>query len=543
MENIVLKKINYVNGKDKGPAIRAENLNQTQQYTQNAFDKITPIITDIENNTTENTTDLIATKQFIENSMKTLSAEGTSIHVEDSADYPCTLKVEGKSEQVQTEQGKNLLDLEELNSSTETWIVSAKKLTLTLKPNTQYTCSSNVPAPVDASIDAAIDKPLYFNGSSWNGGAGVCIGQSKTKTTDENGNLYIAIALNRTYSEELLNGTYYIQIEEGATATEYEPFIPNSPSPEYPSKIENVSGDLEKYTYNNGTYGFFKISGQGRDLMISIKDKNTNIDVKNCNIGFTGNGINSNEKYKWIIGNGTVNYNGKTNNILTSSEKMMYVSFYPNNQETLEKLFARFNIQVEEGTVATDYEPYKEQSVTFPLGEQKLMEDGYLGENGVVNKRKQVVLDGMESWNKSAGKNNSFYFVISERAMTGLCSHYKRFTSSSQIDIKDGIYLSNTVNIIITDLRFTDVTEFKNWLAEQYANGTPVIIEYEVEKEETTAYTTEQQTAYNALQKLKTYRTTTNISNSQDTNMVLTYKKDLQTQFQEIETMLLESGV
>lgn len=203
-----------------------------------------------------------------------------------------------------------------------------------------------------------------------------------------------------------------------------------------------------------------------------------------------------------------------------------FVSVTNNSYVTLEyRMMILEDIYTDEELEKITYEEYKEQAVTFPLGEQKLMKDGYLGDDGIHNKRKQIVLDGTEYWSKRSNTNNTFSLsIVGERAITGLCNYYKKFTSPTQIDVKDGVYLSNTSYIIITDLRFTDVTEFKNWLAEQYANGTPVIIEYEVEKEETTPYTQEQQTAYNELQNLKTYRTVTNISNNQNTNMKIIYK-------------------
>ena len=207
-------------------------------------------------------------------------------------------------------------------------------------------------------------------------------------------------------------------------------------------------------------------------------------------------------------------------------------------------------------TSKLEYKPYKEQKVTFPLGTQKLMKDGYLGENGVVNKRKKIVLDGTESWALSGRqfeKCACFHIGIDNNPKINmLCNAFKynqmAYNNSSDEECITNNVRTGTQNIIIvqidkTRLTTQDVAGFKAWLAEQYSAGTPVIIEYETQEEETTAYTTEQQTAYNALQKLKTYRTTTNISNSQNTNMELTYKKDLQTQFQEIETMLLESGV
>lgn len=573
MENITLEKINFVNGSAGKTPLNSNNINAIQQNTENAINEVVPIITGIEENTENNNSDIAEAKinienntnnileinKFIENSMKTMEAEGTSIHINDSADYPCSLRVEGKSEQ-KTRSGKNLLNLENLNSSTETWIVSAKKLTLTLKPNTQYTCSSNVPAPVDASIDAAIDKPLYFNGSSWNGGAGVCIGQSKTKTTDENGNLYIAVALNRTYSEELLNGTYYIQIEEGTTATDFEEYGV-MPSPDYPSQIENVSGDLEikvagKNLFNKSdlkaaTY----LDVNGAEQSSAYWDTSNYMDVE------AGNKLT----YQGISQVGGFGYNAfydKDKNFISSFKSVVggETKDIPENAKYVRFCFVRAvgdvqTFQLELGETATAYEAYKEQTVTFPFSEgQKLMQGGYLGENGVVNKRKQLTLTGNENWQRQSTTHTNvlnLYLTLESKGANRdnvLCSVAKQSDScgANNDSIVDICSLNTTLANFLIDLdlsEFADITAWKTYLAEQYSAGTPVVIEYELEEEETTAYTSTQQTAYNTLQKFKTYRTTTNISNNQNTNMVLTYKKDLQTQFQEIETMLLESGM
>lgn len=421
--------------------------------------------------TEQNDSELLATKQFIENNMKTMETEGTSIHVSDSADYPCQLKIEGKSEQVQTE---------------------------------------------------------------------------------------------------------------------------TSPSPDYPSEIENVSGDLkvkaigenifnssllmQKEGYNTydeetGIYTTKDGGGYNQSILYNISGMSADRDIKkliDVPKAFCGKYItikifdfvNNNPEY--MANNrltlGFFDKNGKHINSYNTSyieDKKDIISYFsvPTQKCYLDIRRSHNNgtvsfskIQIVEGSYTAEtmpkFEAYKEQSVTFPLGEQKLMKDGYLGDDGIHNKRIQIVLTGgNEYWSKRTGKNNSFNLTLNNKAIKGICNTYKSFTSPTEIDTKNGIYLLKTFAIIITDLRFTDVTEFKNWLAEQYGNGTPVVIEYELAEEETTPYTTEQQTAYNALQTLKTYRTITNISNNQDTNMVLTYKKDLQTQFQELEALVLESGV
>ena len=592
MENITLEKINFVNGSAGKTPLNSNNMNAIQQNTENAINEVVPIITGIEENTENNNSDIAEAKinienntnnileinNFIKNSMKTLSEEGTSIHVEDSADYPCKLEIEGKSEQTQTEQGKNLLPFKDINFTlkgvnfyTENgnlYLNGASTGEILTNDNAYITYFSFI-LPVGTykfkhfsslNVNMAIQLKNVSDKSEL---ASINLNSNtvKTFTLNEETEVYLGIYIyNQNFNNENLK--LMLSIED---ATEYEPFVPDSPSPDYPSSIENVEGDLEikvvaknlmpsdleKYTYNNGTYGFFKISGQARDLIMSLTEKNADIDLSGCSFGFTGNGINAEEGFRWLVSNGVVYSNGKINNSRTLGE-MMYVSVWPNNQLTLEKIFNRFNIQVEEGDTATEYEPYKEQTVTFPFSEgQKLMQGGYLGENGVVNKRKQVVFNGTENWGKWSTYflielNNSYYNNIQNSTGRSYCNKYKEYGSSlwndTNLDIEYG-YLINYGSFYIRDVTFTTVEELKAWLAEQYTNGTPVIVEYEMQEEETTAYTSEQQTAYNTLQKFKTYRTTTNISNNQDTNMKLTYKKDLQTQFQELETMLLESGV
>lgn len=502
-----------------------------------------------------------------------------------------TMKVKpfGKSEQVQTEQSANLCP----NVDSDKWVLSGgaykengyivlpqvgAKAEMVVEWNGQnpsgngnYVCywGANF-VTEDVENGKYLIETIYLNEDkeiiTSNGNASLIGG------TDIWKNFYFVYSPDTIYGQGIRDAKYIrYRITFGSSNTvpykfkdpmisktscaTYVEFVPDSPSPNYRSEIENVSGDLkvkvdgknllpsdlEKYTYNNGTYGFLKISEQRKKLIMSLAERNASINISGVYLGFTENGINPDKGYMWLIGNGSVN----TNNIYNeqgSRKQMMYVSFYPNNQGTLEKIFNRFNIQVEEGDTATEYEPYKEQTVTFPLGEQKLMKDGYLGENGVVNKRKQIVLDGAESWDKDSNSDDGTtdYFYIHpanfnmdlSKTKNFICTHFvyssnrylfEGFSATSVfiITIKKSI-----TKIVETDSKNERLTKFKTWLAEQYTNGTPVIVEYELETEETTAYTSTQQTAYNNLQKLKTYRTVTNISNSQDTNMEIAYKNN-----------------
>lgn len=140
------------------------------------------------------------------------------------------------------------------------------------------------------------------------------------------------------------------------------------------------------------------------------------------------------------------------------------------------------------------------ETIVFPLSEGQVLHEGdYLDEDGIHQNRKTLVLDGTENWQNSTNRNNTFQINLSSRSMKGISSHYNSFTSASELSIMNGIYLLNTTVCLITDLKYSTVEQYKSYLAEQYANGTPAIIEYELAEETITPYTTEQQNAYNKL--------------------------------------------
>lgn len=164
---------------------------------------------------------------------------GETIAATDSAEAKFEgLRVFGKSEQVQT-TGAQLFDINgDIDESSST----NYKYILTLKPNTSYTLSSNVPQTETAS--------LYFNGSS-TASNGVYDGKARTTKTDDAGNLYISIRHSSTGTSSIalydavLNGTYWIMLNEGDTALPYEPYTNKvaTPNSSYPQPIESVGDD------------------------------------------------------------------------------------------------------------------------------------------------------------------------------------------------------------------------------------------------------------------------------------------------------------
>lgn len=126
------------------------------------------------------------------------------------------------------------------------------------------------------------------------------------------------------------------------------------------------------------TYLGWKVS-DGRNVVLSVKDKGNNADITRCYLGLSRTG-GSSDSVAWVVNNGSVA-------VKEVVSKNQYVSVFPSNETTVRKLLERFDIQVEYGNNATDYEPY-----------------GYLidlkitGENLLSNKPTDWMIGKTTSW-------------------------------------------------------------------------------------------------------------------------------------------------
>lgn len=113
--------------------------------------------------------------------------------------------------------GRNYFSLTGLSEITPSnWVVNAYVYNFKLEPNAQYTLSSNVPSPNGDTNKTNI----YFNGSGTDA-RGVWKGKSVTSTSDSNGNIYVAIPTGRQYTQDILNGKYWVQLEKGNVTTDW----------------------------------------------------------------------------------------------------------------------------------------------------------------------------------------------------------------------------------------------------------------------------------------------------------------------------------
>ena len=140
------------------------------------------------------------------------------------------------------------------------------------------------------------------------------------------------------------------------------------------------------------------------------------------------------------------------------------------------------DLQIELGSTATTYEPYFNGGTataemllaisTFGKDVQEVLTGNITRNIGIK------VLDGTENWQA----HNTWYWADILPALSGevsarlLCTHFVNQSPTNDLsihrDTADSTYLQITYNAM------ADATALKTWLANQYANGTPVIVLY-----------------------------------------------------------------
>lgn len=145
-----------------------------------------------------------------------------------------------------------------------------------------------------------------------------------------------------------------------------------------------------------------------------------------------------------------------------------------------------FYPKIEVGTTITPYRKYQSSTNTLTLPETV-----YGGEvdavtgDGIKN-WKRVVFDGTENWNSRPANYTSYSLALPRRAQTGFCTHFKKLLYDAiRPDTgtgETGCYLEFSSSAIF-NVTFENVTDWKNYLAAQYAAGTPVCIVFQYANE------------------------------------------------------------
>lgn len=472
------------------------------------------------------------------------SQSGKPVSVSDSAEMPLQgLRLYGKSKQVVT-TGKNLFDL----SKAYTSVSNANAFTYTLKPNTKYTLSTDFPKTVNVAS-------IYFGGSS-SSDNGVWKDSPKTFATDSSGNIVVYI---RTLTQDnapaifgdVMNGVYHIQLEEGDTATVYEPYTGGkpSPSPEYPQEIASVG--------ENGNIG---IEITGKNLLGLF-------DFHKCYVSETN---------KFVSNSSSVSYSCETkklpekiilsgnninrNNISYTNKKpeagtLFDIVNVKENPITIKKEYEYINIhiaygsvpdnvQIEKGTEATSYEPYKQPQslpITTPTGlpaipvpsgtsgitytdadgQAWIADEIDFSRGKYIQRVWQAEFDGSED--EKWGKISTNYIYIEclpvvMGSREGFCSQY------IVGDDTRGIRIGNSNKMLIVFGDFSDENALSNFKANLSAN--PLVVMTYLDTPIETDLTEAQIQAYKSL---TTFKPTSIISNDANAQMEVEYACDTKT--------------
>lgn len=131
-----------------------------------------------------------------------------------------------------------------------------------------------------------------------------------------------------------------------------------------------------------------------------------------------------------------------------------------------------------------------QQSYKLPIAVNGTEHPIYLGQVPTTRRIRKLVLDGEEKWMEVTGKK--YWIEATNYQKSGLitkCTHYIGANNGNGSSVFTngtiGFYSSAANRLMICDTSQSDVESFKQFLAAQYANGTPVMIWYVLAESET----------------------------------------------------------
>ena len=303
-----------------------------------------------------------------------------------------------------------------------------------------------------------------------------------------------------------------------------------------PESIHNVSGDVVIKNSNKNLFD--------KDTATYVNNKYKNADgleTSSTTSGYLGNYIEVSSQTDYTIqgslrnatsGIGIYYYDSNKNWIskesIASSSPLPYTFRTPENCKYIQfqytmQVYDENTVMIEKSDTASNYEPHQGESITFPLSEgQKMYEGDYLADDGIHHVRSQFALSTL-NWTLRSDYISATgdYALFKQASYTkdsykgiNYCTHLP-VVDSNPTPEKDCIRFIQTtnygINILINKNIASTVAELKNWLQENN-----VILEYELAEEIIDQYTEAQQTAWNEIKKMRTYKNITHIYASSD---------------------------
>lgn len=474
--------------------------------------------------------------------------EGTGILVlPNSLDAPLErLELGGKTEQVQT-SGKNLFDTsfaKNKENYKEVTIAGSViyAIELSLKPNTKYAFQCVIKS-VPTTMNVGNSTIRYV----------VSDVQKRVITTNEDGKLYIGFSGNPDGEIHKIGVSIVdIQVEESTTVTPYEPYTGGkpSPSPEYPQEIKNSgkwNEDKQKYEVNVKVIGknlfnrekakdvsnWISIEGDGylkfpirakKGSMITFSYEEKLTEGKKFYLGIAKKETGTVIAWLYHDANSSI-----SNSKYTIAAEEDYVYLMCNRSAIQTFLDVIKTLQVEISQTQTEYEPYKEQTLTItsdrPITKwNRLVEQG--GEIGWLYNSVNETIDGKTGKWSIQPANKIFYRTdITFPIVVPFCIELLGYDYSMGGYKKDtGITINNLGILCITLPEEVELTldAYKQYLADN-----PLHVLYKGDSEE---FIPLPQSEQNTIRALKTYYPTTVITvdgGELDPDIKVTYRKEI----------------
>lgn len=455
---------------------------------------------------------------------------GKNIEIKNAKSIKPQIKINGSSTQT-TRIGKNLF-----NGTLKAGLFLASN-GVTFVQNNNYVCSEKFVSVISGETYSISNKNgiagIYYvleydeNKNFIKANKNSAIAASFTTTISSNC-CYIRCEIGNSVNPPTVESVKDFQIEKGP-ATEYEQYGV-SPSPDYPSPIENITGNIE-------------IKDEGKNLVKQINWKQ----LPSISTGATVTSVNGygtdyiavdNTKqyifsYLGTAGSKYVTYYDRDKNFLGYDTNLQINNFAKWSETGYVRLRVDCSqdsvtdFQLEIGLESTDCEPYKSQVETFPLGEgEKLYQGSFLNDNGKNHTRKQVEIDvtqirAVTSYNnidyasipKPAdfiGYNNyAYYEILCNKAISQKITSWDNTENINKISSQ-----AEKTKIYLGFEKGTTLEQMKTALAN-------TVIEYDLAEEETVPYTAEQQEAWEKIKNLKLFEGTNNIKSEAELTITL----------------------
>lgn len=337
-----------------------------------------------------------------------------------SIDYP-SMPVVATGVQKIRKCGKNCYDISKFNSTVAKG--SFRGHYIYLKPNTEYTISTNMVTDAD-SLNAHIGSPVNQNAyivvttdvniKTIDSTYGVATMTYKTKTikTGDTGVLFVGRRNGVTSLTSLINSGGYIQVEEGDTATPYEPYTGQDYTLDLGTtelcKITDSSGNVvaqDKFTFKDSKWQIERNVGK-----MILNEKNT-----------WQKGSSSNDEYTLFQRTDTTNEeltNQKIavcdkfrlkDNLDISSDKLKFESIYYNVYTSYRARISIKNSRLTDTTIEAFKSWLKDNNITnYYVRKTPTYED--------CTEAQAEVLDKLHKLQLAQGTNN--IFVESENGVT-----------------------------------------------------------------------------------------------------------------------------